>query len=68
LDAFGPLAKKCTATGGIIIRHGYIVAEWATQRIDPVYSVAKSFLSTLTGLAIQRGLATCTIREAVCKR
>src|SRR5207237_6866583 len=31
--------------------------EWGdTNRIDPTYSVAKSFLSTLTGLAVDRGL------------
>ena len=41
----GPLPKTHGDTGGIIIRHGYIVAEWGDiNRIDPVYSVAKSFL------------------------
>src|SRR3989440_916636 len=51
----GPLPKTHGDTGGIIIRHGYIVAEWGdTNQIDPVYSVAKSFLSTLTGLAVDR--------------
>ena len=53
----GPLPKERGKTNGIILRHGYIVAEWGdTQRIDPTYSVAKSFLSTLLGLAIDRGL------------
>jgi CubicO group peptidase (beta-lactamase class C family) len=53
----GPLPKERGETNGIIIRHGYIVAEWGdTRRIDPTYSVAKSFLSTLLGLAIDRGL------------
>src|SRR3954468_11763770 len=42
----GPLPKERGETNGIIIRHGYIVAEWGdTKRIDPTYSVAKSFLS-----------------------
>jgi CubicO group peptidase (beta-lactamase class C family) len=51
----GPLPKMRGDTSGIIIRHGYIVAEWGdTNRIDPTYSVAKSFLSTLVGLAVQR--------------
>src|SRR5437867_1470816 len=53
----GPLPKMRGDTNGIIIRHGYIIAEWGdTNRIDPVYSVAKSFLSTLCGLAVDRGL------------
>ncbi len=53
----GPLPKMRGDTNGIIIRHGYIVAEWGdTNRIDPTYSVAKSFLSTLCGLAIDRGM------------
>ena len=53
----GPLPKERGETNGIIIRHGYIVAEWGdTKRVDPTYSVAKSFLSTLLGLAIDRGL------------
>ena len=51
----GPLPKTHGDTNGIIIRHGYIVAEWGdTNQIDPVYSIAKSFLSTLTGLAVDR--------------
>jgi CubicO group peptidase (beta-lactamase class C family) len=53
----GPLPKERGETNGIIIRHGYIVAEWGdTQRADPTYSVAKSFLSALLGLTIDRGL------------
>ncbi len=53
----GPLPKERGETNGIILRHGYIVAEWGdTRRIDPTYSVAKSFLSTLLGLALDRGL------------
>ncbi len=53
----GPLPKMRGETNGIIIRHGYIAAEWGdTQRIDPTYSAAKSFLSTLCGLAVDRGM------------
>jgi len=53
----GPLPKERGATSGIILRHGYIVAEWGdTQHIDPTYSVAKSFLSTVLGLTIDRGM------------
>lgn len=53
----GPLPKSRGETNGVIIRHGYIVAEWGdTNQVDPIYSAAKSFLSTLVGLAIDRGL------------
>lgn len=53
----GPLPKQRAATNGIILRHGYIVAEFGdTKANDPVYSVAKSFLSTVAGLAVDRGL------------
>lgn len=44
-------------TNGMIIRHGYIVAEWGnTQRADMTFSVTKSFLSTTAALALDRGL------------
>ena len=53
----GPLPKERGPTNGLIIRHGYIVAEWGnTNQVDPTYSAAKSFLSTLCGLAVDRGL------------
>lgn len=47
----GPL-KPRGGSNGLIVRHGYIVAEWGdTKRVDVTYSVTKSFLSTTTGLA-----------------
>src|SRR6185312_14282024 len=53
----GPLPKSRAATNGIILRHGYIVAEFGDVRAnDPVYSVAKSFLSTVAAVAVGRGL------------
>jgi CubicO group peptidase (beta-lactamase class C family) len=53
----GPLPKQRAATNGIILRHGYIVAEFGdTKTNDPVYSVAKSFLSTVCSIAVARGL------------
>jgi CubicO group peptidase (beta-lactamase class C family) len=53
----GPLPKQHAATNGIILRHGYIAAEFGdTKANDPVYSVAKSFLSTVCSVAIERGL------------
>jgi CubicO group peptidase (beta-lactamase class C family) len=41
----------------VILRHGYIVAEWGDpERVDMTHSVTKSFLSTTVGLAVDRGL------------
>ena len=63
----GPLPAKRGEPNGIIIRHGYIVAEWGdTNQVDPTYSVAKSFLSTLCGLAVDRGLIK-SVRDPVKK-
>jgi CubicO group peptidase (beta-lactamase class C family) len=53
----GPLPRQRAGTNGIILRHGYIVAEFGdTNTNDPVYSVAKSFLSTTAALAVAKGL------------
>ncbi len=53
----GPLPKQRAGTNGVILRHGYIAAEFGDVKAnDPVYSVAKSFLSTVCGLAVDRGL------------
>ena len=44
-------------TNGVILRHGYIVAEFGdTGVVEPTYSVAKSYLSTVRGLTIDRGM------------
>ena len=53
----GSVPTERAATNGLIIRHGYIVAEFGdTTKADPTYSVAKSMLSTVAGIALQRGL------------
>ena len=53
----GTLPKSRASTNGVILRHGYIVAKFGdTKANDPVYSIAKSFLSTVAGIAVQRGL------------
>ena len=53
----GPLPAQRAATNGIILRHGYIVAQFGdTKASDPVYSIAKSFMSTLASVAVDRGL------------
>ncbi len=53
----GSIPTERAATNGLIIRHGYIVGEFGdTVRPDPTYSVAKSMLSTVAGIALDRGL------------
>ena len=53
----GPMPKERGDINGVIVRKGYIVAEFGdTARVDPTYSVAKSYLSTILGLTIDRGI------------
>src|SRR5581483_5037202 len=52
----GPIRDRGGASG-LITRHGYIVAEWGDpRRVDITNSVTKTFLTTVVGLAWQRGL------------
>ena len=52
----GPV-KPRGALSGIIIKNGYIIGEWGeTARVDMTFSVTKSFLSTVVGLMVQKGL------------
>src|SRR5688572_3057114 len=52
----GPIKDRGGASG-IITRNGYIVAEWGDpKRVDITNSVTKTFLTTVVGLAWQRGL------------
>ena len=49
--------KDRGVSSGIILRGGRIVAEWGdTNRIDMTFSVAKSYLATVAGLAFDRGM------------
>jgi CubicO group peptidase (beta-lactamase class C family) len=55
-DAVGPFAERGDPSG-IVLRGGYIVAEWGDPaRVDMTFSVTKSFLSTTVGLAFDRGM------------
>ncbi|MGH7718914.1 MAG: serine hydrolase domain-containing protein [Gemmatimonadaceae bacterium] len=55
-EILGPVQER-GGPSGIVVRHGYIVAEWGdTRRVDMTFSVAKSYLSTVAGLAFDRGL------------
>jgi CubicO group peptidase (beta-lactamase class C family) len=52
----GPVRAR-GALNGLIVHRGQIVAEWGeTTRVDMTFSVTKSFLSTVVGLAWQKGL------------
>lgn len=55
-DTIGPV-KNPSGMNGIILRHGYIVAEWGdTNAVDMTFSVTKTYLSTTAGLALDKGL------------
>lgn len=52
----GPLKPHAPANG-LILRHGYIVAEWGkTRDVDMTFSVSKTFLSSVAGIAFDKGL------------
>ena len=52
----GPM-KERGGPAGLIIKNGYIVAQWGdVNRVDMTFSATKSFLSTVAGLATDNGL------------
>ncbi|MCH4813843.1 beta-lactamase family protein [Halomonas neptunia] len=55
-EIIGPVAER-GGPSGIVLHHGKRVAEWGdADRPDMTFSVAKSYLSVLAGLAVQDGL------------
>jgi len=55
-EILGP-TKKRGGPAGMILKDGYILASWGdTKRVDMTFSVTKSFLSTVAGLAEDAGL------------
>ena len=51
--------KERGGPAGMVVRHGYLVAQWGdVDRVDMSFSVAKSYLSTVAGLAVDAGLIT----------
>jgi len=51
----GP-TKKRGGPSGMILKNGYQIASWGdTKRVDMTFSVTKSYLSTVAGLAVDRG-------------
>ncbi len=59
-EILGP-TKKRGGPAGIILRKGYLVAQWGDiRRVDMTFSVTKSFLSTMAGLAVDQNLISDT--------
>ncbi len=55
-EVLGPVQPRGGAAG-VIIRHGKLIAHWGDcNRADMTFSVAKSFLSVLAGIAVGDGL------------
>jgi CubicO group peptidase (beta-lactamase class C family) len=65
-EVLGPVRPR-GGPNGLVLRDGHIVAEWGnTRQIDQTFSVAKSYLSVLAGLAFDRGLIR-DVHEPVCR-
>src|SRR5688572_10643271 len=50
-DGIGPFAERGPASG-LIVRNGYVIARWGEpEKVDMTFSVTKSFVSSIVGLA-----------------
>jgi CubicO group peptidase (beta-lactamase class C family) len=55
-EIIGPVAPR-GPPNGLLMRHGEVVARWGdTRQVDMTFSVAKSYLSLLAGIAVSDGL------------
>lgn len=55
-EIIGPVAPR-GAPNGVVFRNGKLAASWGdTRQVDMTFSVAKSYLSILAGLAVADGL------------
>ncbi len=55
-EILGP-TKKRGGPAGMILKDGYVIAKWGDiRRVDMTFSVTKSFLSTMAGLAVDKNL------------
>ena len=55
-EIVGP-TKTRGGPAGMILKDGYVVAQWGdVDRVDMTFSVTKSYLSTLVGLAWDKGI------------
>jgi CubicO group peptidase (beta-lactamase class C family) len=67
-EIIGPMPERRGGANGLVLREGYLVAEWGdTTRTDHAFSVAKSVLSLVAGVAHDRGLFDVSdpVRETV---
>lgn len=63
----GSMPTRRAHTNGLVIYKGYVVAEFGdTSFVDPTYSVAKSILATVAGMAVRDG--RLVVDEPVAKR
>lgn len=63
----GSMPTRRAHTNGLVIYKGYVVAEFGdTHFVDPTYSVAKSMLATVAGVAVRDG--RIAVDEPVAKR
>ena len=64
-EILGP-TKKRGGPAGLILKNGYVIAKWGdTKRVDMTFSVTKSFLSTMAGLALDDKLISSTDDKVV---
>lgn len=64
-EILGP-TKKRGGPAGMILKNGYLVTSWGdTKRVDMTFSVTKSFLSTMAGLAEDKGLINSTTDKVI---
>ena len=55
-EIIGPVAPR-GPPNGLLLRHGQLAARWGdTRQVDMTFSVAKSYLSMLAGIAVSDGL------------
>ena len=55
-NPIGPIKDRGDPTG-VIVRRGYLVAQWGEPlRVDMTHSVTKSMLSSVIGVAVDRGM------------
>ncbi len=63
----GSMPTRRAHNNGLVIYKGYVVAEFGDTRfVDPTYSVAKSMLATVAGVAVRDG--RLAVDEPVAKR
>lgn len=64
-EVIGP-TKERGGVSGVVVRHGRILAEWGdVNRVDMTFSCTKSYLSSVAGLALDRGLIK-SVHDKVC--